>query len=516
MSTLGSSVSFEEMDLVEKLHTNNSPHRDVSGWHQIESNHPVLSVEESQYSCSLPISLIDINDAQTQDVLDLFPNDSVADLTETKNHRVTLNVGGVKHQVMWNTLKRFPQTRFGRLRLCRDPEEFEEYCDEYNPDENKFFFDHSPASFTSIINFYRTGKFHLLDELCVRALTDDFDYWMLKETCMEPCCMSKYYKKHESFFIDLDVQRFTFRTEVKSLKKESMRNIIASFSVFFILLSSITQILDTIPSLKEQYDEDVNEEIQLHKENKKLGMIEITCVVWFSIEYILRLFSAPNKGKFLKSILNIVDLLVITPFTVSSIVVATNIVPKDFENIHEIILIFRVARVMRILKLARHSRGLQSLGYTMKKSIQEFGLLILSLVISIVFFSSLAYFAEKDEPETLYTSIPSAFWRACVTMTTVGFEDMVPVTLPGKVIGSICCIAGVVVVGMPVPIIVNNFAEFYTKQKIVQRALVRKKIIEEAERANALPTPFSCFSLSFSSPRILFRKIKSRFTSKKY
>ncbi|XP_076337641.1 potassium voltage-gated channel subfamily B member 2-like [Tachypleus tridentatus] len=326
---------------------------------------------------------------------------------------------------MWNTLKRFTQTRLGRLRLCRDPEEFEEYCDDYNP-----------------------------------------------------------------------------------------KKIIASFSVFFILLSSITQILGTIPSLKEQYDEDVNEEIQLHKENKKLGMIEITCVVWFSVEYILRLFSAPNKGKFLKSILNIVDLLVITPFIVSSILVATNIVPKDFENIHEIILIFRVARVMRILKLARHSRGLQSLGYTMKKSIQEFWLLILSLVISIVFFSSLVYFADKDEPETLYTSIPSAFWWACVTMTTVGFGDMVPVTLPGKVIGSICRIAGVVVVGMPVPIIVNNFAEFYKKTEDSPKSPGEKKVIEEAERANTLPAPSSCSSLSFSSPGILFRKIKSRFTSK--
>ncbi|XP_076352678.1 potassium voltage-gated channel protein Shab-like [Tachypleus tridentatus] len=217
MSTLGSSVSLEEMDLVEKLHTNNSPHRDISDWHQIESNHSVLSFEESQYSCNLPIFLIDKNDAQTQDVLDLSSNDSVADVTETKIHRVTLNVGGVKHQVMWNTLKRFPQTRLGRLRLCRDPEEFEEYCDEYNSDENEFSFD--PASFTSIINFYRIAKFHLVDELCVRALTDDFDYWMLKETCMDPCCMSKYYEKNESIFTDLDVQRFTLRTEVEKFEE---------------------------------------------------------------------------------------------------------------------------------------------------------------------------------------------------------------------------------------------------------------------------------------------------------
>lgn len=127
--------------------------------------------------------------------------------------------------------------------------------------------------------------------------------------------------------------------------------------------------------------------------------------------------------------------------------------------------IVKTLRIIRIFKLARHSTGLQALGNTMKANYRELGLLFLLLGMGAIMFASLIFVFEKEDADTTFHTMLDAYWWAIITMTTVGYGDVSPITGFGKVLGCFCAIFGVLVIGLPIPIIGNSFTKFYTRQK---------------------------------------------------
>jgi len=102
-------------------------------------------------------------------------------------------------------------------------------------------------------------------------------------------------------------------------------------------------------------------------------------------------------------------------------------------------------------------------------------MLIYFLVLGIVIFASLVYYAERTQynPKNQLQSIPVSLWWAIVTMTTVGYGDLTPKTYLGMLVGSMCAVTGVLMIALPVPVIVSNFALFYSHTKA--RAKLPKK-----------------------------------------
>ena len=192
-------------------------------------------------------------------------------------------------------------------------------------------------------------------------------------------------------------------------------------------------------------------------------------MVFFTVEYIIRIATVRKRIRYMRSLMGIIDLFALLPDYVQLFMLAINPDIVHGETT-KIITILKVSRILRVFRLVRHVPGLWILIYTLKASIKELLLMVAFLLVGMLIFSSLIYYA--DDRDT-FTSIPHSFWWALITMTTVGYGDMYPVTEWGYVIGSLTAMSGLLMIGFSVPILVNNFLMYY---KHVQFALQDEQI----------------------------------------
>lgn len=185
------------------------------------------------------------------------------------------------------------------------------------------------------------------------------------------------------------------------------------------------------------------------------------------MELIVRFSFSPNKFKFVRSAMNIIDLLALVPLYMQ-FVLNSDAFKFCYANerlVFEIMFILRIIRMFRIFHLVKHYQALQILVYALKASLQELLMLGIFLLIGMLVFATMIYYAERKDavnPGDKFSTIPIGFWWAIITMTTVGYGDVFPVTPIGYVVGTACSVSGVLMVALTIPVISNNFTLFYT------------------------------------------------------
>jgi len=180
---------------------------------------------------------------------------------------------------------------------------------------------------------------------------------------------------------------------------------------FFIAVSVVVNVAETVPCgsvTKTGRHRSCGELFEV-----ELFCLDTACVMIFTSEYLLRLFAAPDRCRYLRSVMSIIDVVAILPYYIGLGI-------TDNKDLSGAFVTLRVFRVFRIFKFSRHSQGLRILGYTLKSCGSELGFLLFSLTMAIIIFATIMFYAEKNEPRTKFTSIPEAFWYTIVTMTTLG------------------------------------------------------------------------------------------------
>ncbi|MGH0162967.1 UNVERIFIED_CONTAM: hypothetical protein FKN15_055620 [Acipenser sinensis] len=126
------------------------------------------------------------------------------------NERIILNVGGTRHETYRNTLKTLPGTRLALLASEPDTESGVDLRQqvagyiEFNPKNNRYFFDRHPGVFAYVLNYYRTGKLHCPADVCGPLFEEELAFWGIDETDVEPCCWMTY-RQHRDAEEALDI-----------------------------------------------------------------------------------------------------------------------------------------------------------------------------------------------------------------------------------------------------------------------------------------------------------------------
>ncbi|XP_051931800.1 potassium voltage-gated channel subfamily D member 3-like isoform X2 [Hippocampus zosterae] len=381
---------------------------------------------------------------------------------------IILNVSGRRFQTWRTTLDRYPDTLLG----SSEKDFF------YNEETKEYFFDRDPDAFRSILNFYRTGKLHFPRHECISAYDEELTFFGIIPEIIGDCCYEEYKdRKRENLERlqddqeenkDVKLPHMSFRQTMwrafENPHTSTMALVFYYVTGFFIAISVITNVVETVPcgSTPTQKDMPCGERYTV-----AFFCMDTACVMIFTVEYLLRLFAAPSRYRFMRSVMSIIDVVAILPYYIG-------LVMTDNEDVSGAFVTLRVFRVFRIFKFSRHSQGLRILGYTLKSCASELGFLLFSLTMAIIIFATVMFYAEKGSSSSKFTSIPASFWYTIVTMTTLGYGDMVPKTIAGKIFGSICSLSGVLVIALPVPVIVSNFSRIYHQNQRADKRRAQK------------------------------------------
>lgn len=228
--------------------------------------------------------------------------------------------------------------------------------------------------------------------------------------------------------------------------------IINGFIIFLIIANVIVVILETVQPLHDRY-------------LSFFQYFDLISVLVFSAEYALRVWSCTHDSrykhpvygriKYIFSVDGLIDLVAILPFYVH-VVVGLDL---------RVLRILRLLRFLRLFRLTAYMKSAQMIRNVFVKRANELKLSIVLILFLVIIASSIMYFTEHLAQPKVFSSIPATLWWAFVTLTSVGYGDMVPVTMLGKFMTAVIMLCGVAIFALPAGIITAGFLEEMQKMK---------------------------------------------------
>ncbi len=245
-------------------------------------------------------------------------------------------------------------------------------------------------------------------------------------------------------------QRYWFRLLDGSWEVDTTGRWLNVFMVALIGLNVLMVILESVPSIAGRY-------------TTLFSRFELFSVAVFSIEYILRCWASPadprgiyarpvaGRLRYMISPMAVIDLLAIAPFFL-----------QRYTGID--LRFLRVFRLFRLLKLTRYFPALTLIGRVANQQRRALLSALFVMLTLLITTSSVMYLIEREAQPEAFGSIPAAMWWGMATLTTVGYGDVVPVTVVGQIAGTVIALSGIAMFALPAAILASGFAQEIRQQ----------------------------------------------------
>ena len=258
----------------------------------------------------------------------------------------------------------------------------------------------------------------------------------------------------------IQFQRRLMEILEQATDKDRASKICDVFITTLVLCNILSVILESVSSLQAVY-------------GQYFALFEFWSVMFFTLEYVLRFWATGAKyadhgqkwqgrREYMFGFYGVVDLLAILPFYLQMLFPGA-----DMRAL-------RILRLVRVLKLSHYNSALEDLFNAVKNEARSFIAALYLLTIAIILTSSLMYYAEGDTQPEHFSSIPASMYWAIITLTTVGFGDISPVTWIGQVLATITAFIGVCTVAMLTGIVASSFATQMARRRVVYESQLRE------------------------------------------
>ncbi|XP_032083998.1 potassium voltage-gated channel subfamily C member 1-like [Thamnophis elegans] len=412
---------------------------------------------------------------------------------EEPSGRVTLNVGGLRYRTCRATLAAFPGIKLAGL---AEPGAASRFA--YDARADEFFFDRSGRLFEQVLHLCRNGHLHG-PTACRAALRAELAFWGLAEARLPACCWSKLCPDDE----EEEEAEGTGRPEdQRGLLERGPRGTggrwarwappawalleeprSSPWAMGFAVMSLLFNVvLITILCTKGGQREDSlghHDFTHTHHlsveslcpQKPSLLHLELFFVLCFMGEFVIRLVSCPDKKKFFRKPLNLVDFLALFPVCLELFFSGRGHQPEVLPCWLNLFRVVYIVKLLKIFKLLETPMMLRVFPYMFKSILKETAILMWVFLFEILFFGTLVLFAEliAGDPESLFHDIFSSFWWGVITLTTIGYGDIYPVQTASKAIAALAVLCGLLTIIIPIPIFFIKFKHYYTSAVIKEK-----------------------------------------------